>query len=156
VGFQAVSDALQLLLIFGVNLRPENGLRHVAIEIPLALGAVRVAELDGIEAVLNFGRQKIAMLIPDVCGRALEVDVNPLAALEAVGRLQPGGIALARSRTICSEARAAPQRAHHQYQPKPDTTALCHPGPHSKPSFQAHSSLSACAAGLNRSTVLEG
>src|SRR2546426_7440908 len=46
-GAQAVHNALQFLLIFGINFRPEHVVRGFAEEIPIALGGMRYAELHG-------------------------------------------------------------------------------------------------------------
>ena len=50
------------------------------------------SKLDGVEGVGDFGRQKISVLVSDFGGRALEVDVDPLVAFEAVGLLERVGL----------------------------------------------------------------
>ena len=62
MGLQAVCDALQFLLIFEINVRPQNVLRSLAVEIPFALGAMDVLQLNGPESVLDFGREQISVL----------------------------------------------------------------------------------------------
>ena len=46
MGLQSVSNALQLLLIFQVDVRPQDVLRSLAIELPVALGAMYVLEVE--------------------------------------------------------------------------------------------------------------
>ena len=88
VGVQAIHDALQFLLILRVNMLPQNVLCGGAIEIPIALGVVRGHRANGVNTTCNLGRQQVTVLISDVGGRAFEVNVHPMIALEAIGRFQ--------------------------------------------------------------------
>ena len=49
---------------------------------------MRVVQLDGGEGVGDFRGEKIAMLVADVGGRALQVNVSPATLLETVRFLQ--------------------------------------------------------------------
>ncbi len=86
----SVGNALQFLLIFGVNVRPKHLPRGGAEEFPIALRLVRVEQLDRLKRVGNFGREQISVLKANVRGRALQVHISPATLLETVGLLQPG------------------------------------------------------------------
>lgn len=49
-------------------LRPDDGLRRLAEELPVALGAMRIHEFNGVKAVGDLGRKQVAMLKSDVAG----------------------------------------------------------------------------------------
>ena len=110
VRFHPVGDALQFLLVFGVDVRPEHLAGGGAEELPVALGLVRVEELDGFERVGDFRREKVAVLKADVGGRAFEMNVGPSALLEAIGLLQPG---IGRTRAGLCHARPNQGEAQH-------------------------------------------
>ncbi len=84
----AVGNALQFLLVLGVNVRPEHLACGLAEELPIALRLVRVEKLDRFERIGNFGGQQIPMLEPDVRGRTFQMNVGPAGLLEAIGFLQ--------------------------------------------------------------------
>src|SRR5208337_4790680 len=122
VSLQAVCDALQLLLIFDLNMRPQNVLRSLAVEIPFALGAMYVLELNGPESVLDFGREQISVLIANIGGRSLEMDIQPTVALETIGRLQTRLVGLVRILLSEAESRAAQQ--HTDGEPEPNQRVM--------------------------------
>ena len=68
VGFHAVGDALQFLLVFRIDVRPEHLAGSFAVELPVTLGLVRVIQLDGLEGVGDFGSEQVAVLVADVGG----------------------------------------------------------------------------------------
>ncbi len=71
-------------------MRPKHVLRCVAEEIPIVLRGVGVFEFHRREGVLNLRREQVAMLIPDLVRRALQVDVGPAALLKAVSTGEAG------------------------------------------------------------------
>jgi hypothetical protein len=81
---------LQFLLVFLVDMRPQDVLRRGTIEVPIALGAVDVLELHDSEAVLDFRRQQISVLVANVGRRAFQMHIDPAATLEAISALQTG------------------------------------------------------------------
>ena len=89
-GLQPLSNAAKLLLIFSVDLRPEDLMRGFAEEVPALLGAVRVLKLDRVKGVSDFRRQQVAVLIAHIRWSALEMDVHPTTLLEAIGICQSG------------------------------------------------------------------
>ena len=92
----AIGNALQLLLILGVNVRPKHLARRLAKKFPVALRLVRIEKLDGFERIGNLGSQQKPMLVADFRRRPFQVNVSPSALLEAVSLLQPR---IGRSRT---------------------------------------------------------
>ena len=56
MSFDAVGNALQFLLILGVDVRPEHLLRRRAEELPVTLALMSVEQLDRLEGVGDFGR----------------------------------------------------------------------------------------------------
>ncbi len=85
---QAVGNALQLLPVLGFNMRPQNLAGGGAEKFPVAIGVVRVLQLDGLEGVGDLGRQQVSVLKSDLGGRAFQVDIGPSTAREAPGLLQ--------------------------------------------------------------------
>ena len=99
---RALGDAVQFVLVFGIDVRPQHIVRGFAEEIPIALGIVRVFELHGRERILDLGREQIAVLVADVIRRAGEMHVGPAAAFKSVradeARIAPSGPARCRDR----------------------------------------------------------
>ncbi len=88
---ESIHDAFELGLILGIDFRPQHRARGGAEKFPVALRDVSHLQADGSERVANFRREKIAVLVADIVGRAFEVDVNPAPAFEAV-RFREGGV----------------------------------------------------------------
>jgi hypothetical protein len=62
--------------------------RGLAEEIPILFRAVCVLELYGFKGVRDLMGQQVTVLETDLAGRSLQVNINPTAFLEAVGRFQ--------------------------------------------------------------------
>ncbi len=88
----AVGDALELLLVFRVGFRPEHRTRGFAVEGPVAFGAMRVVEADGVQSIFDLFRKQGSVLKADIVGRAFEVNVDPAVAFEAIGFCGAGGL----------------------------------------------------------------
>src|SRR5271165_3618811 len=88
MGLQAVGNALQLLLVFEINVRPQDDLRSLAIEIPAALGATYIPQLNRLKPVVDLRREQVSVLIANISRRSFELDEHPPVALETLGRLQ--------------------------------------------------------------------
>ena len=61
----AIGDALKLLLIFQVDMRPEDLARRLAKEFPIALGLVGIKEPDRFQGIGDLGSQQEPMLKAD-------------------------------------------------------------------------------------------
>src|SRR5271165_484888 len=118
MGLQAVSDSLQLLLIFQINVRPQNILCSLTIEVPVALGAIHVLELNGLESVFDLGCEQVSVLIADIGRRSFEMDVHPTVALETISRFQPRLIGVVRIRL--GEAKSRADEQHTDDKPEPN------------------------------------
>jgi len=57
---KAVGDALQFLLILGLEMRPEDGSAGVAKETPIALDVMRQFDLVDMDDIFNFECEQIA------------------------------------------------------------------------------------------------
>ena len=92
-GLDALGEAFDLVLVFRVQLGPEHPLGRFPEKGPFAVG--RLLEIEGqrFQNVVDLGGQVPAVLEPDVAGRALEMDVNPAAAVfaERAGQAGVGG-----------------------------------------------------------------
>jgi len=69
-GVQAFRDALEFLLIFGINFGPEHFAGNLAKEGPIALRGAHHTGLDGGKGVLDFLGEHVAMLEADGGGVA--------------------------------------------------------------------------------------
>ena len=87
-GLRATSDALELLLVFGIDVRPEHSAARLSKKLPIALGVVGVFEFDDGERIGNFIGQELSVLIADLCWRSFEMDIGPATPLEAVTGLR--------------------------------------------------------------------
>src|SRR5271167_1938691 len=84
-----------------------------------------IFQLNRPESVLDFRSQQVSVLIADVGGRSLEMDVHPPIALKAISRLQPRlvglvCILLARCKTCDAEQRG---NTYHREEHQATTTA---------------------------------
>ena len=68
---QALRNALQFLLVLGVEVRPQHILCRVTKEAPFALGVLRRFHLVHLHVVFNLSRQQVTMLKADLLRRAL-------------------------------------------------------------------------------------
>ena len=110
---QALADSLEFLLVFLIDLRPKHFVRGLAEETPILFGAVRVLELYGLKGVRDLRGQQVTVLEPDLAGRSLQVNINPTAFLEAVGRFQArvsrlASRLLALGRNVCEGCHSEP------------------------------------------------
>src|SRR5262249_8963716 len=85
---RARDDAVNLLLILLVHLRPEHLLGGAAVEIPIAFGLTLQQRFHHTQQILDLFREQRAVLIADLIGRAFEVDVDPSITLESPGAFQ--------------------------------------------------------------------
>ena len=86
---RALGDPLQLLAVLGVHPRPEDRLRRLAEEGPVALAVVGQVELRDGDRVRDLRCEERPVLVADVGGRALEADGDPAVAGPARGALEP-------------------------------------------------------------------
>jgi hypothetical protein len=83
-GLNAPGNAFELLLVLGVDVRPEHCAAGLAEELPVPVGSVSVFELDDADRVGDFGGQQAAMLEADLRGSAFQMHKGPAASLKAV------------------------------------------------------------------------
>ena len=88
VRLDAIGDALQLPLIFDVDVGPKHLPRRGAKELPIPLRRMRVKQFDRLKRVGDLGREKITVLVADIRWAAFDVYVRPPALLEAISLLQ--------------------------------------------------------------------
>src|SRR5690242_9623779 len=81
---QTIHHSSQLLLILRVDFGPEHPVRDVAKKIPISSSVVGHFKAHRGESVCNFGREQVAVLVPDLERRTFQVHVNPSVALKAV------------------------------------------------------------------------
>ena len=81
-------DALQLFLVFGIDMRPEHRLASLAKEAPRALVLMRRGHAVDVDVVFNLAGKKIAVLEADLLGRSFQVDIGPAALIELVATLE--------------------------------------------------------------------
>src|SRR6266404_8359025 len=95
----AVSDALELLAILRLDVRPEQLLRLMPEESPALVVVVCQLELRDFETLLDLRCQQVPMLESHVRGRAFQMHERPAALIRAaVGILQTRiGLRLARN-----------------------------------------------------------
>ena len=84
----SIRDALQLLLILAIDMRPEHLTSGSPEEFPILPRLVHVEQFDGFKRILDLRRQEITMLIADVGRRALEMNVRPASLLKSISLLQ--------------------------------------------------------------------
>src|SRR5256886_11278694 len=75
----AIRDALQFVAIFPIDVRPHNVFGGVAEKIPILAIVVREFELVDVFEIGDFRGKKIAVLVANLRGRALQVDEGPTA-----------------------------------------------------------------------------
>src|SRR5207302_1440230 len=85
---QSQHDAVDLALVFGVDFRPENFLRSLAVKVPIAPGFVQQERFSDAQEIARFFRQQITVLVANLLRRAFEMNVNPAVAVEAIASLQ--------------------------------------------------------------------
>src|SRR5580704_17903763 len=69
-------------------MRPQHGLRRIAIKSPIALCTVLVFQLVDLVCVLNLRSQQIAVLIPNLRRSSLQMDIGPAILLEFISAFQ--------------------------------------------------------------------
>ncbi len=84
----AVSNALQFLLILGVDVRPQHLARRLPKKLPIALRLVGIEKFDRFQGIGNLGSEQIAMLESNIGGRTFQMNIGPTTLLEAVSLLQ--------------------------------------------------------------------
>ena len=72
----SIGNALQLLLILGIDVRPKHLARGRAEELPIVLRLVGIEELDRLERVGDFRGQQVSVLKADLGRRAFEMNVT--------------------------------------------------------------------------------
>ena len=65
---QSRDNTLQLVLVLRLDLGPKHLARRLAEELPIALGGMRVLQLDRFKSVSNFRRQQVTVLEADAFG----------------------------------------------------------------------------------------
>jgi len=88
VRLQAFGNALQLLLILRVRLRPQHLTRGGAEKFPIPVGPVGVVQSDRGKSVGYLRSQEVTVLEADLPGAAFEMNVNPATLVKAVGAAQ--------------------------------------------------------------------
>ncbi len=121
---QAVGDALEFLLILGVDLGPEHFAAGAAEEFPAAGGVVGHFQTHYAIEIGDFGSHQVAVLDADIVRGAFEVDVGPAAPLEAVaasegyvvGAVLPGDAGWGRMRGLASAGEQKREREQRKKQ----------------------------------------
>ena len=85
---QSQHDAVDLALVFRVDLWPENFLRGLAVKIPIAFGLMQQKRFRDAQEIARLFRQQVTVLITNLLRRAFKVNVNPSVAVEAITSLQ--------------------------------------------------------------------
>ncbi len=87
----AIGNALQFLLIFGIDMRPQHLSRSRAEEFPIALCLMHVEQLDRLKRISNFRREKYTSARKPISnGDRADMYICPSALLKAIRLLQPG------------------------------------------------------------------
>ena len=81
-------DGGKLLLVFGVNVRPQNVLSHTAEKFPIALGAIGAVQAHGGHRVYDFPGQQEAVLEADLFRGTFQMDVDPAAVFKVIAAFQ--------------------------------------------------------------------
>ena len=89
LGLRALGDGRQLLLVFGVDVRPEHVLRGVAEELPVAPGRMSAFEFEDLECVGDLCGEQISVLEADLLRSSLQMHKGPARAMEGIGAGKP-------------------------------------------------------------------